>query len=185
MSLREQISADMKEAMKAGDKRRTQTLRLMNSAIKDKDINSRTDGHDSALTNDAGILELFIKMVKQRQDSIAAFDAGGRTELAQAEREEMAIILQKAGFNVCPSVDCPADDETFKAKAAEEIKKCVMSIVTDSGEGIPQNVFAIHKLLRDEKELFAIYKEKTGKYKELKELLIEDLEKFINKYSNL
>jgi uncharacterized protein len=92
MSLREQISTDMKEAMKAGDKRRTQTLRLMNAAIKDKDINSRTDGHDSTLTNDAGILELFIKMVKQRQDSITAFDAGGRTELAQAEREEMAII---------------------------------------------------------------------------------------------
>jgi uncharacterized protein len=92
MSLREQISADMKEAMKAGDKRRTQTLRLINAAIKDKDINSRTDGHDSTLTNDQGIMELFIKMVKQRQDSIAAFDAGGRAELAQIERDEMAII---------------------------------------------------------------------------------------------
>jgi uncharacterized protein len=92
MSLREQITADMKEAMKAGEKRRTGTLRLMNAAIKDKDINSRTDGHDSTLTSDSGIMELFIKMVKQRQDSIAAFDAGGRAELAQAEREEMAII---------------------------------------------------------------------------------------------
>jgi uncharacterized protein len=92
MSLREQITTDMKEAMKAGDKRRTATLRLMNAAIKDKDINSRTDGHDSVLTSDAGIMELFIKMVKQRQDSIAAFDAGGRAELAQAEREEMVII---------------------------------------------------------------------------------------------
>jgi uncharacterized protein len=92
MSLREQITADMKDAMKAGDKRRTGTLRLMNAAIKDKDINSRTDGHDSTLTSDQGIMELFIKMVKQRQDSITAFDAGGRAELAQAEREEMAII---------------------------------------------------------------------------------------------
>jgi uncharacterized protein len=92
MSLREQITADMKDAMKSGDKRRTGTLRLMNAAIKDKDINSRTDGHDSTLTPDAGIMELFIKMVKQRQDSITAFDAGGRAELAQAEREEMAII---------------------------------------------------------------------------------------------
>ena len=61
----------------------------------------------------------------------------------------------------------------------EEIKKCVMSIVTDSGGGIPKNVYAIHKLLRDERELLSIYKEKQGKYKELKELLIEDLEKFI------
>ncbi len=92
MSLREQITADMKEAMKAGEKRRTATLRLMNAAIKDKDINSRTDGHDSTLTSEAGIMDLLIKMVKQRQDSITAFDAGGRAELAQAEREEMAII---------------------------------------------------------------------------------------------
>ncbi len=49
-------------------------------------------------------------------------------------REEMAIILQKAGFNVLPSVDCPADDETFKIKAAEEIKKCVCSLHMLSGE---------------------------------------------------
>src|ERR1035437_9865652 len=61
----------------------------------------------------------------------------------------------------------------------EEIKKCVMSIVTDSSGDIPQNVYAIHKLFRDEAELKKIYAEKAGKYKELKELLIEDLEKFI------
>lgn len=61
----------------------------------------------------------------------------------------------------------------------EEIKKCVMGIITDSSGGIPKNVYAIHKLFRDEKELEKIYKEKEGKYKELKELLIEDIEKFI------
>jgi tryptophanyl-tRNA synthetase len=61
----------------------------------------------------------------------------------------------------------------------EEIKKAVMSIVTDSGGDIPENVFAIHKLIREESELQKIYEEKKGKYKELKELLIEDLEKFI------
>ena len=61
----------------------------------------------------------------------------------------------------------------------EEIKKAVMSIVTDSSGGIPENVFAIHKLLRPEAELRKIYEEKAGKYKELKEFLIEDLEKFI------
>jgi hypothetical protein len=49
-------------------------------------------------------------------------------------REEMAIILQKAGFNVLPSVDCPADDETFRAKASEEISKCVCSLHMLSGE---------------------------------------------------
>jgi len=61
----------------------------------------------------------------------------------------------------------------------EDIKKIVMSIVTDSGEGIPKNVYAIHNLLRPAEELLPIYESKTGKYKELKELLIEDLEKFI------
>jgi len=61
----------------------------------------------------------------------------------------------------------------------EEIKKCVMSIVTDSGEGIPKNVYAIHNLLRPASELLPLYESKVGKYKELKEMLIEDLEKFI------
>lgn len=62
---------------------------------------------------------------------------------------------------------------------SEEIKKCVMGIVTDSSGGIPQNVYAIHKLIRKEDELKKIYEEKKGNYKSLKELLIEDLEKFI------
>jgi uncharacterized protein len=92
MSLRSQINDDMKAAMKAGEKRRTSTLRLINAAIKDKDINSRTDGHDSLLTPDAGLLELFAKMVKQRQESAAVYDQGGRPELAAQEREEIGII---------------------------------------------------------------------------------------------
>jgi tryptophanyl-tRNA synthetase len=61
----------------------------------------------------------------------------------------------------------------------EEIKKCVMNIVTDSSGGIPKNVYAIHNLLRPASELLPIYESKAGKYKELKEILIEDLEKFI------
>jgi tryptophanyl-tRNA synthetase len=55
-----------------------------------------------------------------------------------------------------------------------------MSIITDSSEGIPKNVFAIHSLLRPAEELMPIYEEKKGKYKDLKEMLIEDLEKFIS-----
>jgi tryptophanyl-tRNA synthetase len=61
----------------------------------------------------------------------------------------------------------------------EEIKKCVLGIVTDSSGRIPKNVYAIHKLFRSEEELEKIYKEKEGEYKELKELLIKDLEEFI------
>lgn len=92
MGLREEISAALKDAMKSGDKKKLGTIRLMQAAIKDKDINSRTEGHDSALTADSGIVELFAKMVKQRQDSVAAFEQGGRPELAQNERDEIAVI---------------------------------------------------------------------------------------------
>lgn len=61
----------------------------------------------------------------------------------------------------------------------EEIKKAVMGIVTDSGEGIPKNVYNIHKLFRTEEELNKIYEENKGKYKILKDLLLEDIEKLV------
>ena len=92
MSLRDKLSADMKDAMKSGEKKKLATIRLMQSAIKEKDINSRTEGHDSVLTADPGIFDIFTKMVKQRQDSIAAFEKGGRPELAANEQDEIAII---------------------------------------------------------------------------------------------
>ena len=92
MALRDDIMAAVKEAMKSGDKKRLGTLRLMQAAIKDKDINSRTEGHESALTSDTGIAELFAKMVKQRQDSVTAYEQGNRPELAQAERDEITVI---------------------------------------------------------------------------------------------
>jgi uncharacterized protein len=92
MGLRETLNDDLKTAMKAGLKRKLATIRLMNAAIKDKDSLGRSEGHASEKTADAGLLDLFAKMVKQRQDSIAAFEQGGRAELAAAEREEIAII---------------------------------------------------------------------------------------------
>ncbi|MEK7471360.1 MAG: tryptophan--tRNA ligase [Patescibacteria group bacterium] len=89
--------------------------------------------------------------------------------------KEVAIVLGTDGRKMSKSYN-----NTIPLFAEyEEIKKCVMSIVTDSSGGIPQNVYAIHKLFRPEEELKKIYAEKSGKYKELKEMLIEDLEKFI------
>ena len=67
---------------------------------------------------------------RQRPNIYLAWTSGDLKE----SREEMAIILQKAGFNVLPSVDCPADDEIFKEKAEEEIEKCVCSLHMLSGE---------------------------------------------------
>ena len=117
MSLRDQLNADMKDAMKSGDKRKLATIRLMNAAIKDKDINSRTDGHDSEKLPDAALLDLFAKMVKQRQDSISAYEQGGRPELAQQEREEMEIIQSYMPKQL-------SDDETRSA---------IQSIITAVG----------------------------------------------------
>ena len=126
MSLREQLNADMKDAMKSGEKRKLATIRLMNAAIKDKDINSRTEGHDSEKVSDATIMDVFAKMVKQRQDSITAFDAGGRAELAQAEREEMAIIQSYMPKQM-------SDDEA-KAAIADVIASVGATSVKDMGK---------------------------------------------------
>ena len=90
--IRTALNTAIKDAMKSGDKSRLSTLRLMTAAIKDKDIASRTEGHDSAVTPDSGLVELFAKMVKQRQESVAVYEQGGRPELAQKEREEIAVI---------------------------------------------------------------------------------------------
>jgi uncharacterized protein YqeY len=89
--LRTKISDELKTAMKAGDKLRVSTLRLVASAIKDRDIQNRTAGPDSGV-NDAQIVEVMAKMVKQRQESVAMYEQGGRPELAQQERSEIDII---------------------------------------------------------------------------------------------
>lgn len=126
MGLRDEINAALKKAMKAGDKRRVSTLRLMNSAIKDKDINSRTEGHDSALTPDSGLVDLFAKMVKQRQESVAVYEQGGRPELAQAEREEIAIIQSFMPRQL--------SDEEARAAVAALIKEAGAASVKDMGK---------------------------------------------------
>ena len=126
MALRDDIMAAVKDAMKSGDKKRLGTLRLMQAAIKDKDINIRTDGHDSALTPDSGIAELFAKMVKQRQDSVAAYEQGNRPELAQNERDEITVIQSFMPKQM-------SDDEA-KAAVAEIIKAVGATSVKDMGK---------------------------------------------------
>ncbi len=88
--MREKINADLKVAMKAGDKDRVGTLRLINAAIKSADIDARPSGKDKI--DDAGILGVLAKMIKQRQDSIEQFVAGGRPELADKEAAEIRVI---------------------------------------------------------------------------------------------
>jgi uncharacterized protein YqeY len=89
-AMRERFSTEMKEAMKGGDKRRLGTIRLIQAALKDKDIELRGVGKGPATEED--ILALLQKMIKQRQESIVMYEQGGRAELAQQEREEAEII---------------------------------------------------------------------------------------------
>ena len=91
MSLRAQLNDAMKEAMKAKDAKRLATVRLVLAALKDRDIAARTETSRDLLGDDE-ILSLLAKMIKQREESATAFDAGNRPELAAGEREEIAII---------------------------------------------------------------------------------------------
>ena len=88
--MRERFTQDMKDAMKAGDKRRLSTVRLVQAALKDKDIEARGAGRGQA--SDEDILGLLQKMIKQRQESAGIYEQAGRGELAAQEREEAEII---------------------------------------------------------------------------------------------
>ena len=87
--LRDEINSGLKGAMKAGEARRVSTLRLVNSTIKNADIEAR--GHGKTLSDD-DLLGVLQKMIKQRQESAELYDKGGRPELAAQEREEIEII---------------------------------------------------------------------------------------------
>jgi uncharacterized protein YqeY len=94
--MRDRIQQATKDAMKAGDKRRLSTLRLVTAAIKDRDIASRVDekgqstGRDRI--EDPEIMQLLQKMIRQRRESIEVFTQGGRQELAQQEADEITVI---------------------------------------------------------------------------------------------
>lgn len=86
MSLKQRLTDDMKTAMKAGEKERLATIRLINAAIKQKEVDERVE------MDDARVLAVLEKMVKQRKDSISQYEAAAREDLAQVERDEMAVI---------------------------------------------------------------------------------------------
>ena len=88
--LRARLTAEMKEPMKAGDKAKLATVRMIQAALKDKDIEARGLGKEQP--TDEEILALLQKMIKQRNESAGVYDQGGRPELAENERAEAAII---------------------------------------------------------------------------------------------
>jgi uncharacterized protein YqeY len=91
MSLRDQLQTALKEAMKAKQADRLSTLRLINAAIKDRDIANRGEGGEGEIS-EAEILAALGRMVKQRQESARAYEEGGRLELAEKETAEIKVI---------------------------------------------------------------------------------------------
>ena len=86
MSLKSQLTEDMKTAMKSGQKDRLAVIRLINAAIKQKEVDERVEMTDPL------VLAVLEKMVKQRKDSITQYDAAGRDDLAKIERYELEVI---------------------------------------------------------------------------------------------
>ncbi len=86
MSLKTQLTDDMKAAMKAGDKHSLGVIRLMNAAIKQREVDERIE------LDDAAVIAALDKMVKQRKDSVAQYSAANREDLAAIEREEIVVI---------------------------------------------------------------------------------------------
>ncbi len=114
--LRQQLNDMLKDAMRAKEERKVSTIRLINAALKDRDIQARSKGNTEGISDDE-ILSMMQSMVKQRRDSIEAYTKGGRADLAQQEAEEIACI------------------ETFlpKQMSDDEIKCAIDTAVTKVG----------------------------------------------------
>ncbi len=115
MSLKDQITEDMKTAMRAKDSERLGTIRLLQAAMKQKEVDERIT------LDDAGVVAIVDKLIKQRKDSITAFEGAGRQDLADKEKTEMAVL----------QVYLPA------RLSAEEVAAEVKAIVTELGASGP------------------------------------------------
>lgn len=115
MDLRERINAALKDAMRAREADRLSTLRLINAAIKDREIALRGEGEGAEVGEDA-ILAILGKMVKQRLESARAYEEGGRIELADKERAEIGVIEE-----FLPRQLNPAEIEDAIAAAIAEV----------------------------------------------------------------
>ncbi len=126
MGLRGKIRQALKDAMKEKDAIRLSTLRLINAAIKDRDIALRsTDGDDEGVS-DGDILVILGKMVKQRQESARAYEEGGRLELAEKELDEIKVI---EGY-----LPRQLDEDETTAAVNQAIEKIGASSIRDMGK---------------------------------------------------
>ena len=120
MALRDDINNALKEAMKAKAERVVSTLRMVNSTIKNADIEARGGGKGPL--SDSELLSVLQKMIKQRQESVELYDKGGRPELAAQEREEIAIITGYLPKQMSDADVAAAIDAAIKETGAAGVK---------------------------------------------------------------
>ena len=131
MSLKAQLTEDMKSAMKAGDKDRLKVVRLMLADIKRVEVDSRKD------VDDAGVLSILEKAVKQRRDSIEQFDKGGREDLSAIEKAELDVIQTYLPEQLGEDELSALVDEIIATTGAESIRDMgkVMSAIKAKAAG--------------------------------------------------
>ncbi|MDO6458701.1 GatB/YqeY domain-containing protein [Celeribacter halophilus] len=121
MDMRSRLNAALKTAMKEKDSERLTTLRLINAAIKDREIASRGEGEE-VIVSDDDVLGILGKMVKQRQESAKAFEEGARLELAEKERAEIAVIEEFLPRQLNEEEVAKAVEEAISETGAESIR---------------------------------------------------------------
>jgi uncharacterized protein len=124
MGLRDKLMDDLKTAMKAGEKAKLSTIRLIQAALKDKDIEARGQGKGQLTDDD--VLALMQKMVKQRQESIAIYSQAGRHELAAGEQAEVDVI---SGY-----LPAQMDEAGMKAAIAAAVAETGAASMKDMGK---------------------------------------------------
>lgn len=130
--LRSRLSQETKDAMRAKDAARLSTLRLINAAIKDRDIAARSEDNNTGVS-DGEILTILGKMIKQRNDSAQAYDEAGRIELADREREEIEVI------------------KTFLPKQLSEtdVRKAIADAISETGANSIRDMGRIMGVLKE------------------------------------
>jgi len=128
--MRERLQQEMKDALRAGDKRRLSTVRLIQAALKDKDIEARGAGRGQA--SEEEILALLQKMIRQRQEAIGIYEGAGRNELAQQEREEAEIVAAFLPQQM---------DEA-------EVREAVRAAIAETGAAAPKDMGKVIAALR-------------------------------------
>ncbi|OLP57146.1 glutamyl-tRNA amidotransferase [Rhizobium rhizosphaerae] len=147
--MRDAISEALKTAMKAKDALRVSTLRLVQAALKDRDIANRGAGKEAA--SDEELLQILAKMVKQREESARVYDEAGRPELAAQERAEIAIISE-------------FQPEQF---SEEKIRDVVQAAITDAGATSPRDMGKVMALLKERHAGQMDFSKASGVLKEL------------------